>query len=442
MRRRAGRIGPVAALVAGLLLTGIAGGAERIYLPAGTDFGDGAPMRPREVSASEAAGGRQSDLAALGRVLFNSPGLLGEPARSLGISCQTCHTAGHANQQLVVPGFSRLPGTIDVSSSLFNALADDHAFNPIRIPSLRGIRDLAPYGREGRVATLPAFVRKVIVEEFAGGEPSKPMLNALVAYLSEIDFLPNPRLGPAGRLADPASAAERRGEALFGKPFAAMGDRSCASCHPPAELFIDRRRHDVASDGVFKTPTLLGLDFRAPYFHDGRYASLDEAVAHFDRAFGLGLSSREIRDLVAYLEAIGDASAPEVPDSVAGRMIEIEAFCATLDGLVAARDYSALGLAVDTIVGKLRALGERFPGPAMEPARAATAALAAELEAIERLAEGAGPENVRPRLAGFLAAIRDLGPKLESFEAQSLFNPARSSARYASVEGVEVLRGN
>ena len=440
---RARRAGPL--LAVGLALALLAAGAaeaQNASLPPGTDFGEAATARPREILASEAAGGRQSDIAALGNLLFGSPDLFGEPARSTGISCETCHTAGHANQNFLIPGLSAHAGTIDVSNGFFNPPADDHVFNPVRIPTLRGIRYLAPYGRDGRIASLREFTRNVIVGEFGGAEPSARVLDALVAYMQEIDFLPNPRLGPAGTLVGLASGPERRGEALFRKPFAAMGNQSCAGCHPPSALFTDHDQHDVASGGSFKTPTLLGLDFRAPYFHDGRYATLRGAVAHFDRAFALGLSAGEIRDLVAYLEAVGDADGPEEPDSVAARMTEIETFCRTLDRLVGGRDPAMLRLAVDTIDRELRELGEQFPGRDLEPARSATAALAVELRAIEALAKGENLDAARARLAAFQIAIGGLGPTLEAFEAQSLFNPARRSAHYASLKAVEVLRGN
>ena len=67
--------------------------------------------------------------------------------------------------------------------------------------------------------SLRDFVHNVIVNEFAGPEPSPVILDALVAYIQDIDFLPNPSLGPGGRLIGKISDSERRGEALFKKPF-------------------------------------------------------------------------------------------------------------------------------------------------------------------------------------------------------------------------------
>jgi hypothetical protein len=142
-------------------------------------------------------------------------------------------------------------------------------------------------------------------------EPSPAILDALVVYIDDIGFLPNPSLGPGGRLvAARSSDAERRGEALFAKPFPHNPELSCSGCHTPSAAFVDHRQHDVGSGGLFKTSTLLNADFNAPYFHDGRFDSYDQVVAHFNAVFGIGLSVEDQRDLVAYLTAVGDGERP------------------------------------------------------------------------------------------------------------------------------------
>ena len=85
---------------------------------------------------------------------------------------------------------------------------------------------------------------------------------------------------------------------------------SCAGCHIPSAAFVDHRQHDVGTGGLFKTPTLRNADFNAPYFHDGRFDSYDQVVAHFDRVFELGLTAQDQKDLVAYLTAVGDGRCP------------------------------------------------------------------------------------------------------------------------------------
>src|ERR1700759_56183 len=118
-----------------------------------------------------------------------------------------------------MPKMSTRPGNFDPTGPLFNPKADNFVLDPVRIPSLRGARYLAPYGHDGRTRSLRDFVHDVIVGEFACPQPAPTVLDALVAYIQDIDFLPNPSLGRGGRLNADASDAERRGEVLFRRPF-------------------------------------------------------------------------------------------------------------------------------------------------------------------------------------------------------------------------------
>ena len=56
--------------------------------------------------------------------------------------------------------------------------------------------------------------------------------------------------------------------------------------------------------GRFKGPVLRGLAARAPYFHNGAAASLDEAVTFYDKRFAIGLTAREKSDIVAFLKTL------------------------------------------------------------------------------------------------------------------------------------------
>jgi hypothetical protein len=253
------------------------------------------------------------------------------------------------------------PGTFDTTGPLFNPKADNLTFDPVRIPSLRGARYLAPYGHDGRMASLRDFIRNVIVVEFSGPEPSPAVLDALVAYIQDIDFLPNPNIGAGGKLTGNATDAERRGELLFNKPFPHDPNLSCAACHVPAGAFADHLQHDVGSGGLHKTPTLLNADFNAPYFHDGRYTTFGQVVAHFDRTFDLGLSAQDRHDLVAYLEAIGDGAQPYERDGSSAQIRETNNFASVLGPAIAAHDKDIIALTVDTVGGELRELAERIP---------------------------------------------------------------------------------
>jgi hypothetical protein len=302
-------------------------------------------------------------MVVLGDVAFSSPKVLGGVARQSGISCGTCHVNGAANSQFYIPGLSTRHGNFDTTSSVFNPKTDDSVLDPLTIPSLRGAHLLAPYGHDGRTLSLRDFIRNVVVNEFSGPEPSAEVLDALVLYVEDIDFVPNQRLGAGGRLAGSATREEKRGATLFNRPFPHDPTLSCAGCHQPAEAFVDHRQHDVGSGGLFKTPTLRNANFNAPYFHDGRYASYEQVVAHFNQTFSLGLSARDRAALTAYLKAIGDGDRATTADDVPTRVKECTDFATALDIALPQHDVVAATLVVDTLDRELRELTEKFPEP-------------------------------------------------------------------------------
>jgi cytochrome c peroxidase len=152
------------------------------------------------------------------------------------------------------------------------------------------------------------------------------------------------------------SEAAQRGWDLF------RGKASCTTCHA-AGNFVDGLFHDVglahdaegkpipdadrgrgkiseqaADDFKFRTPTLRNVAKTAPYFHDGRVATLEEAVRYMagggnakaptldPNLRNTALSDDEIEDVVAFLEAltcggtlevIGDQSVAGIPETAA-----------------------------------------------------------------------------------------------------------------------------
>lgn len=112
---------------------------------------------------------------------------------------------------------------------------------------------------------------------------------------------------PAGSF-DNAAAA--RGQAIF------SGNADCARCHVPplftepgwnmhtaAEIGIDNVQALRSPDQRYRTTPLKGLWARQKggFYHDGRFATLDNVVTHYDTTFTLGLSAQEKSDLVQYL---------------------------------------------------------------------------------------------------------------------------------------------
>jgi hypothetical protein len=107
--------------------------------------------------------------------------------------------------------------------------------------------------------------------------------------------------------------AAERGKALF------AGQAKCATCHvpplftepgwnlhTPEEIGVDDFQANRAPDKRYRTTPLKGLwtHTKGGFFHDGRFATLDDVVLHYNSFFGLGLSDQQRHDLVEYLKSL------------------------------------------------------------------------------------------------------------------------------------------
>lgn len=121
------------------------------------------------------------------------------------------------------------------------------------------------------------------------------------------------------------SKSEQKGMQLF------FGRAQCNQCHT-APLFTDSEHYNLGLEdpktgrlgvfantlkpvdmGRFKTPTLRNIKITAPYFHDGRIDSLEDAICYHqtpdritDDFTPVKLSNGEIRDIAAFLSALTD----------------------------------------------------------------------------------------------------------------------------------------
>src|SRR5207253_1871032 len=124
-----------------------------------------------------------------------------------------------------------------------------------------------------------------------------PKLAALHFYQLAL-LAPTP---PAGSF-NPDAAA--RGKAVFNGP------AKCATCHvpplftepgwnmhTPAEIGIDDFQANRAPDKRYRTAPLRGLFAHAKggFYHDGRFATFEDVVAHYDTALGTKLSAAPVR---------------------------------------------------------------------------------------------------------------------------------------------------
>ena len=110
------------------------------------------------------------------------------------------------------------------------------------------------------------------------------------------------------------AAAAERGREVFD------GQARCATCHVPplftepgwnmhrgAEIGIDDFQSDRGPDRRYRTSPLRGLwaHMKGGFYHDGRFATLQDVVDHYDRFFALGLTHLQKADLVEYLKSLG-----------------------------------------------------------------------------------------------------------------------------------------
>jgi hypothetical protein len=133
-----------------------------------------------------------------------------------------------------------------------------------------------------------------------------PKLAALHFYQLAIPA-PKP---PAGSF---DKAAARRGEGIFN------GAAKCATCHVPPlftepgwsmhaakEIGIDEFQSDRSPDKMYRTTPLRGLFTRMKggFYHDGRFATLDAVVNHYDDHLNLNLTTEQKRELIEYLKSL------------------------------------------------------------------------------------------------------------------------------------------
>ena len=69
----------------------------------------------------------------------------------------------------------------------------------------------------------------------------------------------------------------------------------------PGLALITGRWDDI---GKFKGPILRGLAARAPYFHNGSAATIEDVLDFYDQRFAIGLDAQQKSDLAAFLKAL------------------------------------------------------------------------------------------------------------------------------------------
>ena len=127
-------------------------------------------------------------------------------------------------------------------------------------------------------------------------------MEALLAYVNSLGYPPNPFLNADGSPSDAAPAAAKRGYQVF------TVKAGCKACHQPP-VYDKKDVEDIDSGGKFKVPSLRVVSRTAPYFHDGRFATLEQAVQfmwQYQQKAGTTerLTDADLADLVEFLKIL------------------------------------------------------------------------------------------------------------------------------------------
>ncbi|MHC5540016.1 cytochrome c peroxidase, partial [Singulisphaera rosea] len=193
------------------------------------------------------------------------------------MSCASCHTAGHTN------GLN------------FDTQGDGGTGAAKNTPSLLGVGQTAPYTWTGSFSKLGDQIHQSIITSLRGSRVEDSVVEDLSEYLETLS---------------PAPAPPKRDGAATGRGEAVFRARRCDTCHKPPFYTVDGVRDVGLDDGVgghqrFNPPSLRGVRWSAPYFHDGRAVSLDQVLGiHPPDSIDRPWSSTDREDLIQFLESL------------------------------------------------------------------------------------------------------------------------------------------
>jgi len=186
-----------------------------------------------------------------------------------GIACSSCHIDGRED-----------------------GLTWTTPMGPRQTPMLAGRLDgTAPYGWEGDRPTVAAYIANT-VERLGGKGLQAQEIDDLTAFLHVAKAPPrSPR----------DAALVSRGRDLF--EGSAQG---CGTCHAGGWTDASAHGFSLATSETFDTPSLQFIGGTAPYFHDGRYATLEALLADPASLMGhsASLPAEDRLALAAYLRSL------------------------------------------------------------------------------------------------------------------------------------------
>lgn len=188
-----------------------------------------------------------------------------------GIACASCHPEGRED--------GRVWNFVGIGARRTQSVAG-------------GLMATAPFHWSGDVEDLTHLVHDVFVSRIGGPRPNRPQVQHFSGYLDRIPAPAKPRLD---------AAAVARGAAIFHD-----STTECRTCHS-GELLTNNGSYDVGTGEPFQVPSLVGLDARAPFMHDGCATTLDDrfelcgGTAHGQTSH---LGEADKHDLIQYLRSL------------------------------------------------------------------------------------------------------------------------------------------
>lgn len=260
--------------------------------------------------------------ALLGKKLFNDTRL----SANNTISCASCHDLKNGGDDGLVSsvGIDGKVGDVNaptVFNSVFNFVQfwdgranslEEQALGPIENP-IEMAHSFKNLVKELEETEYKEEFSKI----YSDGITKKNIANAIAEFEKTL-ITPNSRFDKflTGDK-DAISEFEKEGFSLFKQ-------RGCISCHHGVNLGGNQYnkfgvvikienenlgRYNVTKNEddkyYFKVPTLRNIELTSPYFHDGRYQSLEETVATMSMIqLGRPMQEQEVEKIVAFLKTL------------------------------------------------------------------------------------------------------------------------------------------
>lgn len=186
--------------------------------------------------------------------------------------------------------------------------------HPRQTPMIAGRVDAqGPYGWHGESSSLAKRIEDgFLLHRWRTPNIDAGLIDGMLARSGHLAKFIRTGLVAPKKPARALTEEEGRGKTIFESPTA-----QCSRCHVPATGFTDRTPVPLSQPPLqagfakeestaFKTPSLVNVVGTAPYFHDGRFATLAELVEKNGDTMGKTshLSAEEKKALVAYLETL------------------------------------------------------------------------------------------------------------------------------------------